>query len=54
MEGVIQPKMHVYKMQDSCLDLFQMYLRKNIYIYYSLAQRMPECVVVNLGEKKHM
>ena len=30
-EGVIHSEIHVYKMQDGCLDLFQKYLRKEKY-----------------------
>ena len=52
-EGVIHSEIHVYKIQDSCLDLFQKYSRKKD-TRYSLAQRKPECVVVNLGRKKRM
>lgn len=51
-EGVIHSEIHVYKIQDSCLDLFQKYSKKDT--HYSLVQRKPECAVVNLGRKKRM
>lgn len=54
-EGVIHSEIHVYKIQDSCLDLFQKYSKKKKKdTQYSLAQRKAEPVVVDLGKKKRM
>lgn len=41
---------HVYKMQDGCLDLFQMCVRKKNNMMF-LEQRISEFVVVNFGQR---